>query len=196
MTTIKIVLMFSIVLAIFSSFASAALVVNQIVGSQGVSYRMMNDTVGINVTSSSPVSITNGPACTNVSQSQGVYICIVTDRTLSSFSSYQLVNQDGNGVQAVIKVDNTIGAISYNLLAQNGSVALTYTVKDTGFNSNTQCSGIKKISVFDGNSEINSVNINGAVGTCDYTGQINLSISSSGTKSISLKVFDNVGNVK
>ena len=184
-----IVLLLSITFSV--SMVSATLSVRNIVSSSGISYRAANDTIGVNVSSTSNVSM-NGILCTK--QSTTSYICTSTDVVNSAKAVYQLTNTEGDTGVASINVDNNIGSISYTLTNNQHSISLDYTVQDLGFNNNNACSGIKSLSVYDGESVLNTIDINGTLGTCMYTGSINLSISDSGTKSISLEAIDNVGN--
>ncbi len=182
-----------LVLLFSAGFVSATLTVKNVVGSSGINnYRAVNDTIGINVTSSSNVSM-NGVLC--IKQGTTTYICTATDVASVAKAVYQLSNTEGDSVAASINVDNNIGSITYVINTQNGA-SLDYDVKDLGFNNNNVCSGISSINVYDGSSLLNTVDINSAPGTCNYVGSINLSIRTSGTKSISLEVIDNVGNKK
>jgi len=179
---------------IFSvSMVSATLSVKNIISSSGIGYRAANDTIGVNVSSTSNVSM-NGVLCNK--QGATTYICTATDIVSVAKVIYQLTNTEGDSGTASINVDNNIGSISYVLTNNQNSTSLDYTVQDLGFNNNNVCSGISSLSVYDGSSVLNTVEVNGTPGTCMYTGSINLSISNSGTKSISIEAIDNVGNKK
>ncbi|HYD03797.1 MAG TPA: hypothetical protein VEC16_05880, partial [Alphaproteobacteria bacterium] len=189
---IQSLMLFVLLVGISAGIASAAIIVKSIENTGGISYRAVNDSIGVNATSTSNLSINNKPC---ISQGNNVYICTITDKANSATASYQLTNAEGNSLTTNIKVDNSIAAVSYTLRNTQGKATLDYIITDSGFNLNSLCSGIKTLVVYEGESEINNVNINGTPGSCYYNGSITLSISSSGTKSIRLKAIDNVGNV-
>jgi len=135
-----------------------------------------------------------GNACTKKSNTN--YVCIVSDTVADATASYAIDNADGDSVTATINVDNNIGSMSYTVFNSQNSASLHYDVQDLGFDNNNACSGIKTLNVYSGSSIINTVDVNGDSGTCMYSGTINLSISDSGTRNISLEAIDNVGNNK
>jgi len=182
------------VLLLYISFVSAVITVESASGRSGLeNYRSANDTIIINVTSQSNVSIGSSP-CTFVSGNS--YICAFTDLANSPSISYTLRNDDAESASASFNVDNGIGTVSYIISNVGNSPVLNYTIEDTGFNDDSVCSGISSIKVFDGASMINAMDLNGTPGTCVYTGSLNLSITSSGSRIISFKAIDNVGNSK
>jgi hypothetical protein len=173
--------------------ASATLSVKNIESTHGAGYRAVNDIIGIKVSSSSNVSV-GGIQC--IQQDDPLtYMCIITDKATSAISTYTVRNSEGQTTTTSIKVDNKIGAMSYTIVISQNSAKMNYTVQDLGYNNNNACSGIKTLTVYDGESVLNTVEINGAPGVCFYTGAINLSIGDSGIKQISLEATDNVGNV-
>jgi len=192
---LSLVLLLSIAMSI--SMVSAVLTVRSVAGSAGLQgYRASNDTIIVNVTSTSAVTLSNNNCTFIGNDSYNYYICVITDIVNSPTISYQLRNGDGDTAAATFSVDNGIGAINYNIIASDNGVAMNYSIKDTGFNNNKACTGLSGISVYDDSSMINSIDINSTPGICSYTGTINLSITSTGSRMITLKVVDNVGNVK
>ena len=175
--------------------ASALLSVTSIESTHGRDYRALNDIIGINVSSSSNVSVSN-VQCIKQSGTTYAYICVFNDTVNSAAATYTVRNTEGQTASKSIKVDNGIGPISYKILASQNSVKLSYTIQDLGYGNNNACSGIKTLTVYDGSSILNTFNINGVPGVCLYNGTINLSVGSSGTKAIMLEATDNVGNVK
>ncbi|MGV8171267.1 MAG: hypothetical protein ACP5OA_01065, partial [Candidatus Woesearchaeota archaeon] len=172
---------------------SATLSVRNIVGGTGIAYyRALDDTVGINVTSSSEVSI-NGEPCT---LKGSAYICIVKDVADSATMSYNIDNSEGETRTASIKVDDRIDSINYNVTIDKTNVTLDYAIQDAGFDNNDFCSGIKTLKVYDKTTLLNTVDISGAPGTCAFSGVITLTVTGSGTKSLTLEAVDNVGNKK
>lgn len=187
------VLLLLIALLLSTGFVSATLTVRSIVSTSGPGYRMANDTIAINVSSTSNVSI-NGIPCTKIDAT--TYVCVVTDTVDTATATYQITNDLGQSASPSINVDNNIGSVSYTVTNVQGSAMLDYAVQDLGFNNNNLCSGIATLTVYDGTTVLNTVNISGTSGTCMYSGSINLSIGNSGTKSIYLEVTDNAGNKK
>ena len=191
----KAVLLASLLLVLLSlgtGVVSALLSVTDIIGSSGISgYRSANDTIGINISSTSNVTLTDATCVHTTGLS---YICVIKDIINTPLASYQLANLEGQAATASIKVDNNIGEINYRITNNQNVVSIEYTVMDLGFNNNNGCSGIKTINVYDKTTKLITISVNGTPGVCEYSGISNLSITSSGTKSISLEAIDNVGN--
>ena len=185
-------------MAVSASTVSATLIVKNVISAHGSSYRAANDTIGINVTSSSNVSYV-GPSgnvpC--IKTSVITYVCVIRDFADSPTIIYQLENADGDvAVTNAIKVDNGIDSLNYTITNYQNSILLDYSIQDSGFDNNNACSGIHNITVYDGSTVLKAIEVNGAPGTCIASGTINLSIGSSGTKLVALEATDNVGNKK
>jgi hypothetical protein len=176
------------------NIVSATLLIRGVYGSAELKgYRAANDTVLINLTSTSDVTSPN-VSCTKIDGTN--YNCIITDSASKSIMSYPLNNTNGDSATASISVDNNIGSVSYTISNSGRDILLEYNIQDLGFNTNNICSGISSVDIYDGQSVINTIYINGSTGTCMYTGKTNLSIANSGTRPISLFVKDNVGNTR
>lgn len=172
---------------------SATLSVRNIIGGVGIEYRAGTDSIAVNVSSTSDVTI-EGTPCTK--QGTSMYICAVHDTAEEAIMTYYLENSEGDSATASIKVDNGINAINYVINNDMNRAVLDFNIQDSGFDNNNACSGIKTLKIYDKSTLLNTVNLNGAPGQCSYQGTINLTVSGSGVKSISLEVTDNVGNVK
>ncbi|MGV8141611.1 MAG: hypothetical protein ACP5NW_04190, partial [Candidatus Woesearchaeota archaeon] len=178
---------------ICTGMASATLSIKNIESTHGAGYRAVSDTIGINVSSTSNVSLNNVP-CSRQGTTQ-TYICARTDTVNSATATYTVVNGEGQTGTTSIKVDNNVGPINYRIINSKNSVTMEYNVQDLGYGNNNACSGIRTLTVYDGTSMLNTIELNGTRGICTFTGSFNLSIGSSGKKSIILEAKDNVGNI-
>ncbi len=195
--TMRLASLVLLLIILSTGLVSALISVNSISGSYGITgYRASNDSIGINVSSTSNVSVAGLTSAKCVSTGVLDYVCVFKDTIDTSVAYYQLINLDGQTATTSINVDNSIGEITYTVKTANNIVSINYSVTDSGFSGNNACSGIKTINIYDGKNKLNTFNINSEAGVCSYSGINNISITSSGTKSISLEVIDNVGNKK
>ena len=200
MRTISFLLLLSVFCfgALCSAAVSANISVKSIHGSAGIiGYRTVNDTVTLNLTSTTNnISIfgilENGCNCINMS---GFFCtCTFTDsQDIASFD-YSISNGIDNA-KATIKVDNSIGNIDYSINTYNGNATLSYSITDTGYNMNDACTGIASIDVYADQDNINSISFNTTPGHCQSNGSVILN-TDSGSKIFYIKATDNAGNSK
>jgi hypothetical protein len=185
-----------VLLSLSTGIVSALLSLDYISGSKEINgYRAENDTITIGLSSTSNVSVLDVTDAKCINTNLWNYVCTFKDIKLVSIASYKLTNLENDPtITANIKVDNSIGKISYNILHSNNIVSINYSILDLGFNGNMACSGIKSITIFDSKTRLNTIDISDTTETCFYSGLGNISITGSGTKSISLEIIDNVGN--
>lgn len=191
--TILYILYIIYVLLLISS-VSASLYVSHVEGSTRIKdFRKVTDTVSFNISSTSDITSINGatPVCQKESMK---YYCAVTDTKNQAAVTYTIINQEGNTATANINVDNSIGAITYSVSQNNGNVTLTYSITDTGYNSNPPCTGIERVDVWwqGSNTDVLEFENN----NCAQSGARSLAISESGRGEFYLDVTDRIGNTK
>ncbi len=184
---------------LFSSSAYASITVKSTTNSLGVEgYRRTSDVITINITSSNEslrISGIDGVPF-DCEKTAGSFNCIAVleDEQNSPSVSYLISNGLGEETTAVMKIDNSIGDITYNIENIAGNITLTYNVVDRGYENNIDCSRINMIEVYDSGNNINVFDINSS--SCIASGSEILSITDSGEKEFYIKVFDRVGNEK
>lgn len=192
-------LIFAIFVLLFASNAYASISVKSITNSLGVEgYRRTSDVITINLTSSNE-SLTiegiegNPFECEKIG---GLFYCLGTleDEQIKSTVAYLITNGLGESVSASMKIDNSIGDITYDIANIEGNITLTYNILDTGFDGNSDCSKLITIEVYDSGNNINVFDVNSS--SCTVSGSEVLSVTETGSKDFYIKAIDRVGNVK
>ena len=182
-----------------AGISSAAINVKSIEGDAGFQgYRAVNDSITINLTSSSDnLSIEGIPdnACTCTKKGLYYCSCQFSDSQDSATVSYSITDDLGDSANALMKVDDGIGNIVYSVQNNNGNATLTYSITDTGYNGNNACSGIADLEIYSGSDNPNSVDFNNSPGNCLAAGKVLLNVDS-GDSEFYIIAKDNVGNEK